>query len=182
MKYEINKLIKLNYQVEAEGPDEALAAPVPSDVVMSTIKERARDLDKAPASASVIRDRTLRAGRVFTRTYKGDAYTATVLPGGRIRITGDKIGAPTTCKNLHVAAQIAIELSSGTKHSANAWQFWAEQTPSAKKPAAEAAPEPTEPATAEEPAPEPTPEPAPTPAKKSAAMPARTTGKRGKAS
>jgi len=156
-KYEITKQVKLGYQVEAESLEAALAAPVPSDVVMTTLRERARDLDKAPASATVIRDRAMRAGRQFQRTYKGHALTAVVIPGGRI-----KLGDGSVYKNLHQATQAAIEIADGRKHAANAFQFWhsVEPAPAAKPVAAE------EPTTAAEPTePEPTPAPAAKPKK-----------------
>ena len=153
-KYEITRQIKLNYQVEAETESDALEAPVPrgGGVVMSTIKERARDLDKPKSGVKVISDRVLRQGRVFTRTYKGHSFTATVLPGARIRLESDGI-AGSVYKTLHQAATAATEIADGRKHSVNCWAFWHESTLTPK------------PATAVEP----TPEPMPAKVKKAAA-------------
>ena len=117
-RYQVVKVLKFEYDIEAETQEAALAT-IPEGAKTTLVRERAKDLDKQATPVSAIADRKMRAGRVFTRTYHGVLYTATVIPGGRVKLEGGDVAG--VYKNLNKATQAIL----GGK-SANAWVFWSE--------------------------------------------------------
>jgi hypothetical protein len=173
MKFKVVRDLRHEYEVEADNAEDALNLAEGHDTNVSeagysmfdhyeptedppgeadrsilnveasdpkVLRQRARDTEHKAAGTAVITDRVMRAGRTFARTYKGHSLTAVVLPGGRI-----KLGDGSVWKNLNQATQAAIELSTGERHSANAFQFWhdAEPAPVAKVETPTAEPAPT---------------------------------------
>ena len=119
-RFNVVRVIKFEYQVEAESKEEALASLRPAGLGETLLRQHVKDLDKHATPVSAISDRKMRAGRVFTRTYHDVLYTATVIPGGRVKLDGaDFVGV--VYKNLNKATQALLK---GT--SANAWVFWGE--------------------------------------------------------
>ena len=136
-RYNVTKVMRLQYEVEAENEEAALAVPWPREDpdAASIIREWARDLDKPAGGPRVIADREMRAGRVFTRTYKGKTFTATIRPDGKVKLSFEGTeGGPVSgfYGSLHQATAAAILLADGKPHSANAWQFWQEVEQAAK--------------------------------------------------
>jgi len=119
-RFKVVRVLRQEIEVDAKDVAGALEnRPYPLDS-MTVIRERAKDLDKHATPVSAISDRKMRAGRVFTRTYHDVLYTATVIPGGRVKLDGaDFVGV--VYKNLNKATQALLK---GT--SANAWVFWGE--------------------------------------------------------
>jgi len=125
-RYQVVKVLKFEYDIEAETQEAALAT-IPEGAKTTLVRERAKDLDKQATPVSAIADRKMRAGRVFTRTYHGVLYTATVIPGGRVKLDGaDYVGV--VYPNLNKATQALLK-----GKSANAWVFWSEG-PQGEKP------------------------------------------------
>ena len=125
--YQIRRDIRFEYQVEADSAEAALTALRPAGLGETLLRQHVKDLDKQATPVSAITDRKMRAGRVFTRTYHSVLYTATVIPGGRVKLDGaDYVGV--VYPNLNKATQALLK-----GKSANAWVFWSEG-PQGEKP------------------------------------------------
>jgi len=137
-RYRVTKVLRFEYQVDAESEEAALQVPWPREDpdAVTILRQRARDLDRpASAGARVIADRVMRAGRTFQRAYAGQTYTATVVPGGKVKLEGG--GLSGTFKNLHAATQAILK-----GKSANAWAWWHEVEPVKKEKNAAGPPKP----------------------------------------
>jgi hypothetical protein len=132
-KFKVVKVLRFEYELESDTEDAARAA-IPELILggvgeskITTIRESVKNLDKQAAPVNAIVDRKMRAGRMFTRTYRGVVYTATVIPGGRIKLEGGDFTG-IVYKNLNKATQAIL----GGK-SANARVFWHEGPQEASK-------------------------------------------------
>lgn len=131
-KYEVRRIIECRWaDVEAETPEEALAATKKLDTTSIVVKkERARNMETRTAKASIT-DRELRSGRRFFARYHGKEYTATVTADGQVEV----VQAPHTkvgkFKSLNLAGQAIVQ------HAINAWAFWHDEAKAAPAPKAE---------------------------------------------
>ena len=61
------------------------------------------------------------------RTYKGKELSATILPGGRVRVGKDEFDSVST------AAVAAMKQATGVERTANGWDFWQVPTTEGKR-------------------------------------------------
>ncbi len=146
MKFEVTKQLRVVYTVEADDPQQALAAEPPGDATVSILKERAKDLDKQPsAGRPALVDRELRPGRRFVAKYKKQEWTAEVLADGQIALRKKGGSHAETFPTLAKAATHIID-----GKAVNAWALFRD-APAAKEKLAAGPPKPEAPTIAEEP-------------------------------
>ena len=116
--YRVVKVIKFEYEAEADNEQAALDS-IPDDARRTILRQKARDVNKV-AGSHTIANRTYTPGRVLTRTFAGQTYTATFLPGAKVKLEGGEQDG--TFKTLAQATQAIMP-----GKSVNSWAWWKEE-------------------------------------------------------